>query len=300
MRKQPGILLIMAGILVLTSGTGAPEQGKDKPLSTIKADNYIATINANGSLTFTDKDGNAILDSSPQFYFDYGDKSVRDVTLTNPSFEADSNSDGIPVGWTVDKAYIRQSDQHASDGNNSLKFNMTAADNKTRSSYSPVMKINKNSQYSINLDVYVESFTAGSASGQIYSYNSADGTGPVSSILRTPVPTAIIGAWNTLSFDWAPPFDAQSFKSLLYSDNTTIATIFFDNLKVSEVTKNYQSNGANIVTNVVTFGDDIAITATDDTNSSVTVAHKYESNTGGTGRRRPNITTSGLPRKGDP
>ena len=279
MRKQPGILLIMAGILVLTSGTGAPEQGKDKPLSTIKADNYIATINANGSLTFTDKDGNAILDSSPQFYFDYGDKSVRDVTLTDPSFEADSNSDGIPDGWTVDKTYIRQSDKHASDGNNSLKFSMTAADNKTRSSYSPFIAINKNSQYSINLDVYVESFTAGSASVQIYSYNSADGTGAGNSILRTPVPTTNIGSWNTLSFDWVPPFDAQSFKILLSADNNTIATTYFDNLKVSEITKNYQSNGANIVTNIVTFGNDIAITATDDTNSSVTVAHKYELNT---------------------
>ena len=279
MRKKPGIFLLIAGILVLTSCAGTLEQGKDKPLSTIKADNYTATINANGSLTFTDKDGNAILDSSPQFYFDYGDKFVSDFTLSNPSFEADSNSDGIPDGWTVDKAYIRQSNQHASDGNNSLKSNMTAADNKTRSSYSPVMKINKNSQYSINLDVYVESFTAGSASVQIYSYNSADGTGPVNSILRTPVPIAIIGAWNTLSFDWAPPFDAQSFKFLLYSDNTTIATIFFDNLKVSEVTKSYQSNGANVITNIVTFGNDVAITATDDTNLSVTVAHKYELNT---------------------
>ena len=278
MRKQPGILVIIAGILVLTSCTGAPQQGKDKPLSIIQTDNYTAAINANGSLTFTDKDGNAILDSSPQFYFDYGDKSVRDVSLTNPSFEADSNSDGIPDGWTVDKAYIRQSDKHASDGNKSLKFNMTAADNKTRSSYSPFIAINKNSSYSTNLDVYVESFTTGNAYVYIYGYPSADGTGSYNSSLRTPVPTINTGAWNTISMDWTPPYDARSFKILLSADNNTVAIIYFDNLKVSQTTKIYQSNGDNITSNVVAFGNDVTITATDDTNSSVTVAHKYELN----------------------
>jgi hypothetical protein len=279
MKKPAGIFLIITGILMLTSCSGAPQQGKDRPLSRVQTDNYTAAINAQGSLTFTDKDGNAILDSSPQFYFDYGDRSVSDLPLTNPSFEADSNSDGIPDGWTVDKAYIRQSDKHASDRNNALKFSMAAADSKPRSSYSPFIEINKNSSYSIKLDAYVESFTSGTAYINTYGYPSADGSGSYNSSLGTRVPTTNTGAWNTISWDWTPPYDARSFKVCLYSENSTVATIYFDNLKVSQVTKNYQSNGADIVTNVVTFGNDVTITATDDTNASVTVAHKYELNT---------------------
>ena len=284
MKKILSILLVGMCVLILTSCFGAREQGKDNMLSIIQTDNYNATINANGTLTFTDKTGNAILDSSPQFYFDYGDKSVRDVSLTNPSFEADSNSDGIPDGWTVDKTYIRQSDERVSDGKKSLKFNMTAADAAPRQCYSPFMEIHKDSSYSINLDVYVNSFTSGTVSIITYGYSSADGTGNYNSSLSTLVPTTNIRSWNTLSFDWNPPFDAQSFKCCLYSENKTIATIFFDNLKVSEVTKNYQSNGDNITTNVVTSGNDVTITATDDTNSSITVAHKYELN-----KHLPNI-----------
>lgn len=279
MRKQPGILLIIAGIFILASCAGVSEQGREVPPSKIQTDDYTATINANGTLTFTDKDGNAILSSSPQFNFDYGDKSARDISLTNPSFERDSNSGGIPDGWAADKPYIRLSDEHASDGNKSLKFNMAAADAKTRNCFSPSVEIIKNSLYSINLDVYVESFTAGTAYVITYGYPSADGTGSYNSSLVTRVPTARTGSWNTLSFDWNPPYDAQSFKLLLSSDNSTIATIFFDNLKVSAVTKNYQSNGDNVATNVVAIGSDITITATDDTNPSITVAHKYELNT---------------------
>jgi len=279
MKKQPGIFLLIAGILVLASCSGAPQQGKDKSLSKIQADYYTAAVNANGSLTFTDKDGNAILDSSPQFYFDYGDRSVRDVTLTNPSFEADSNSDGIPDGWTADNAYFRQSDKHASDGHKSLKLNMIAADNKNEFSISPFIAINKNSSYSISLDAYVESFTSGSVLINTWSYTSADGTGSYNFGLWTVVPTANTGAWNTISFDLVPPDDARSFKVLLVSNPTNVATVYFDNLKVSEHTNNYQSNGADIAANVVTFGNDVAITATDDSNPSVTVAHKYELNT---------------------
>jgi len=279
MIKQPGIFLIIAGILVLASCSGAREQGKDSPLSMVQTDNYTATINANGSLTFTDKDGNAILNSSPQFNFDYGDKSVSDVSLTNPSFEADNNSDGIPDGWTVDKTYIRQTAEHASDGNNSLKFNMAAADNKTRSSYSPFMGIPENSSYSMKLDAYVESFNSGTAYIYIYGYPSADGTGGANSSLATRVPTANTGSWNTISWDWIPPYDARSFKVLIVSDNNTVATILFDNLKVSQTTKIYRSNGDNITSNVFALGNDVTVTATDDTNPSITVAHKYALNT---------------------
>ncbi len=263
----------------MTSCTGAPEQTGEGAPSKIRTDDYSATINAYGTLTFTDRDGNAILDGSPQFNFDYGDKSVRDISLTNPSFERDSNSGGIPDGWTVDKAYIRLSDEHASDGNKSLKFNMAAADAAARRCFSPSAEILKNSLYSVKLDVYVESFTSGTVYVTTYGYPSADGTGSYNSSLATRVPTLITGSWNTLSFDWSPPYDARSFKFLLNSDNSTIATIFFDNLKASAVTKNYQSNGDKIVSNVVALGNDVTITATDDTNPSVTVAHKYALNT---------------------
>jgi len=279
MRKQPGIFLTIAGILILASCVGAQEQGEGNPLSTVQADNYTAVINADGSLTFTDKDGNVILDSSPRFYFDYGDRSAGDVSLANPSFEADSNLDGIPDGWAVDKAYIRQSAGHASDGDKSLKFDMASADAAPRRCYSPFIAIPKNSSYTINLDAYVESFTSGSAAVQIYGYPSADGTGSYNSSLATRVPTAAVGAWNTLSFDWAPPYDARSFKVCLYSDNNTVATIYFDNLKVSQTTKIYRSNGDNIAADVVALGDGVTITATDDTDPSVTVAHRYELNT---------------------
>jgi|GEM_PF-2295356 len=279
MKNTPGIFLIIAGILILASCLGAREQGQNNQLSTIQTDNYTATINANGTLTFTDKDGNAILDSSPQFYFDYGDISVRDVSLTNPSFEADSNLDGIPDGWTVDKTYIRQSAAHASDGNMSLKFNMAAADAAPGECYSPFIEIPVNSSYSITLDAYVESFTSGIAYVYIYGYPSADGAGRYNSRLAARVPTVDTGAWNTVSLDWNPPYDARSFKLLLSSDDNTVATIYFDNLKVSQTTQIYQSNGDTIATDVFTLGNDVTITATDDTNPSVTVAHKYELNT---------------------
>lgn len=279
MRKRPGIFIIIAGILVLASCTGAPQQGTDSPPSAIQTDNYTAVINDNGTLTFADRDGNVILNSSPQFNFDYGDKSVKDVPLANPSFEADSNSDGIPDRWTVDKTYIRRTAEHASDGNNSLKFDMAAADNKTRSSYSPSIEIPENSSYSIKLDAYIESFTSGTATVYIYGYPSADGSGNPNSSLATRVPTTPIGSWNTISWDWTPPYDARSFKFMLYSDAKTVATILFDNLKVSRTTKIYQSNGDNITSNVITLGNDITITAADDTNPSVTVSHKYELNT---------------------
>jgi len=279
MKKQPCIFLTIAGIFILASCAGAQEQGKADPPSKIQTDNYTAVINTNGGLTFTDKDGNVILGSSPQFYFDYGDKTVGDVILTNPSFERDSDSGGVPYGWTVDKPYIRQSDEHASDGNKSLKFNMAAADARPRNCYSPSAEIVKNSLYSISLDAYVKSITAGSAYIITYGYPSADGAGSPNSSLWTRVPTTKTGSWNTLSFDWTPPYDAQSFKFQIYSDNTTVATIFYDNLRVNRTTKIYRSNGDNIAGNVVTFGDDVTITAGDDTNEAVTVTHKYELNT---------------------
>jgi len=278
-RKQTGVFFLIAGILILTSCSGSPQQGKYSPLSTIQTDNYTVAINANVSLTLTDKDGNVILNSSPQFYFDYGDRSVRDVALANQSFEADSNRDGIPDGWTVDKTYIRQSDEHASDGNNSLKFDMTAADNKTRNSYSPFIEIPENSSYSVKLDAYVESFTSGTAYIYAYGYPSADGTGSVISSSSMRVPTTNIGSWNTISWDWTPAYDARSCKFMLYSDNNTVATILYDNLKVNQTTKIYSTNGDNITSNVFALGNDVTVTATDDTNTSVTVAHKYELNT---------------------
>jgi len=279
MKKRTGIFIITAGILILASCAGAPQQGKDSPPSAIQTDNYTAIINDNGTLTFADRDGNVILNGSPQYNFDYGDKSVKDVPLTNPSFEADDNRDGIPDGWTVDKTYIRQSADHASAGNMSLKFNMAAADNKTKSSYSPFIEIPVNTSYSVKLDAYVESFSSGTAYIVTYGYPSADGTGSSNSNLWTRVPTTNIGSWNTVSWDWTPAFDARSLKFQIYSDNATVATILFDNLKVSQTTKIYQSNGDNIAANVFTLGNDVTITATDDTNPSVTVAHKYELNT---------------------
>jgi len=284
-RKQTGAILLTAGIMILTACSGAPQQGKDNPLSTVQVDNYTASINANGTLTFTDKDGNVILNSSPQFYFDYGDRSVRDVALANQSFEADSNRDGIPDGWTVDKTYIRQSAEHASDGNNSLKFDMVAADATPRRCYSPSVEIPVNSSYSIKLDAYVKSFTSGITYVYIYGYPSADGSGSPNSSSSKPVPTAGTDSWNTISMDWTPAYDSRSFKLLLSSDNNTVATILFDNLRVSQTTKIYQSNGADIAANVFTLGNDVTVTATDDTNPSISVAHKYELNT-----RSPNIS----------
>lgn len=278
-RKQTGAILLTVGIMILTSCSGAPQQGKDNPLSTVQGDNYTASINANGTLTFTDKDGNVILNSSPQFYFDYGDRSVTDVPLTNPSFEADSNLDGIPDGWTVDKTCIRLSDQHASDGNKSLKYTMTAADATPRRCYSPSVEIPVNSSYSVKLDAYVESFTSGTAYIYAYGYPSVDGTGGYNSSSAARVPTLNTGFWNTISMDWTPAYDSRSFKLLISSDNNTVGNIYFDNLKVIQTTKIYQSNGADIAANVFTLGNDVTVTATDDTNPSISVAHKYELNT---------------------
>ena len=64
-------------------------------------------------------------------------------------------------------------------------------------------------------------------------YSTADGSGSTSSggiIGRIP---ATAGTWKTTVFSWTPPAEAKSFKLLLYASNTSIATLYWDNVKLN-------------------------------------------------------------------
>jgi hypothetical protein len=45
---------------------------------------------------------------------------------------------------------------------------------------------------------------------------------------------ATLGAWKTTAFSWTPPSGAKSFKLLLYAGNTSIATLYWDNVIVRQ------------------------------------------------------------------
>jgi len=247
----------------------------------IDTDYYRAFVNTDGSLNFINKStGATILSDSPRFYFNYGATTSTPKAVTNSSFEIDDNNDNIPDNWYVDKHYIRLSTEQASDGCKSLKFNATAPDYNHRRAYSPLITIPQEAKYTISIDSYVSSFSSGLAPiVYVYYYGTTDGSGiAITSSDSLTVPT-ITDSWVHNSFDWTPPASARSFKVLIYMSQTTIAAVYFDNVSITEKKYVYTSNGSNIEHTVDVNGDAITITATDDSNSCVTISHQYLLNT---------------------
>ena len=164
----------------------------------ITSDYYYGFINANGTMRFANKStGATIVDNAPSYFLNYGSNTTSDVSPVNPSFETDSNSDGIPDGWTIDKTFIRQSSDVASNGTKSLKFDTTmlapsiaddtptlenpgAAPNLIKPAISPMVAtddsrayssliaVNPDKSYSVSVDSYYGSFISGS--GYVYAF----------------------------------------------------------------------------------------------------------------------------------
>jgi hypothetical protein len=153
--------------------------------------------------------------------------------LSNASFEADSNTDGIPDGWAVNFSYMRQSGERASDGVKSLKYNMTGTGTTHRRAYSPLVQVISGATYSGSVDSYYSSLTTEAGAYVMISYyNTVDGSGTqyFSGVLgRIP---AVVGTWRTTVFSWSPPSGARSFKILLYVGNTGVSTLYWDNVKL--------------------------------------------------------------------
>jgi hypothetical protein len=248
----------------------------------IDTDYYHASINTDGSLDIVDiSTGTVILNDSPQFYFDYGTTNVTPTTVTVPngSFEIDDDNDNIPDGWSINQSYIRLSTEQASRGSKSLKFNATATDVNDRMAYSPLFTITQGAQYTISIDSYLSSITHRTANVYAYCYETTDGTGTGWKVLCLPAIPSTLGSWVTTSADWRPPSNAQSFRLLIFMSSSSVATIYFDNISITEKDFLYGPNNSSIAHTTIINGNATTITATDDTNPYVTVNYQYQFNT---------------------
>jgi len=271
--KKPFFILLL--IMLITSiydTAGATD---------IDTDYYRAVVNTDGSLNFINKStGATILSNSPKFYLNYGATTSTAEAVPNNSFEIDNNHDNIPDNWSVDKTYIRLSTEQASDGSKSLKFDATAPDSAHRHAFSSLITITQDAKYTISIDSYVSSFTPGYyAAVYAYYYETVNGTGPGYSSSEYLIVPTITGSWANTSFDWTPPMSARSFKLMIYMTNSSIATVYFDNVSIIEKSYVYTSNGSNIEHAVIVNGDTTTITASDDSNPYTTVNHQYQLNT---------------------
>lgn len=250
----------------------------------IETDYYYGFTNTDGSLSFTNKEtGNIILDSSIKYFFDYGtivDKN--NIGNINNSFETDTDSDGIPDGWIIDKTDIRQSSEQVSQGAYSLKFDLTATDTDHRRAYSPLITVGTDKIYEINADSYLKSLTTGYPRLFVSYYTTVDGSGKAYFDELAYFPPGI-GQWFNTKQTWQPPARAKSFRILVYCPQNDVEVLYVDNISVTEIGLRILTNGT-ITSSIVTNGDDVVVSSTDNSNQEVTVEHKYELN-----RHSPNI-----------
>ncbi|MGA2093045.1 MAG: carbohydrate binding domain-containing protein [Sedimentisphaerales bacterium] len=247
----------------------------------VETDYYRAFVNTDGSLNIVEKStGVSILSNSPLFYFDYGETNCTPtiITVPNASFEIDDNNDGIPDGWSIDESYIRISSEKTSSGGKSLKFDAAIPDTQNRIVYSPLLTVSQGAQYTISIDSYISSFTTGSVQVLVYYYASADGSGTAKTGARYVIQTTAYNSWVTNMVTWRPPANAGSFKIIFYMSSSTVATVYFDNLKVTEKDFLYTFQHNPISHNLLVNGNDTTITASDDTNPYVTVNYTYKMN----------------------
>jgi hypothetical protein len=256
-----------------------PETGSPAPAD-VNTDYFHSSVNADGSLTIASiADGSILLDSSPQYRFANATVSSA-VTISNHSFEF-VDAEGKPEGWTVNRPYITASDNRSSEGYRSLLFSMTGADTGHRHAFSSLIPIRQDARYLITVDSYTENLTAGSCGVYVYSYETADGSGPgsLSSEVSTVYDFLILpraeGSWETSQFEWFPPAPARSFQVLIYAHAGTIGHVFFDRVRVEERTQSYVTNGGNVTHSVTQQSGSTVIRAVDDTNPYARVTHEY-------------------------
>ena len=179
----------------------------------------------------------------------------------------------------------------------SLVFDMTSTDADNRRAFSSLIPADPDKTYSGSVDSYYGSFTSGAGQANIFItyYTTDDGGGPVSTQgINIRVPDDI-GAWNTNSFKWVPPYGTRSFRIELYADMGEVSTLYFDNIRVNENTTQYRTNGSDTASTVSTSGDDVTVVSVDDSNPDATVTNTYELNV-----HSPNVTfTSNITYKHD-
>jgi hypothetical protein len=276
------VSLFALPLIILVIGTSMVAGNRANAQESIDTDYYRAFINTDGSLDIVDiSTGAAILNDSPQFYFDYGTTNVTPTTLTFPNgdFETDDDNDNIPDGWSIDKPYILLSTEQARSGSKSLKLAAAAPDTSNRMMYSPLFPATQNAQYTISIDSYMSSFTSGLATVYAYCYETTDGTGTGWMVSCLPFVPTTCGSWFTTSADWRPPSNARSFKLLIFMTYSAVATVYFDNILIAEKDFLYGHNSSSIEHTTIVNGDATTITATDDTNPYVTVNYQYQFNT---------------------
>ena len=262
--------------------------GPDTTFTTafLTTDYYASVINTNGTLAFFNKStGSLIVNNTPTHYFDNsGNALVTDTSPINPSFETDSNSDGVPDNWTANKTYITSSSLWASSGTSSLRFNMVTSDAQHRNAYSSVIPIDSADKYKVTLDYHVGDLTSGNFVVFVYYYASTDGTGSYKyDYISNPGSTLVAGETTNVSTILFPPLGTHSAKIVFYSPNTTVADFYFDNLAVTQTV--YEKNTGAISSTVSTNGDITTVTSTDNSSPNVTLGNSYSLNT-----HSPNIT----------
>jgi len=141
--------------------------------------------------------------------------------------------------------------------------------------------------YSISIDSLYTDLTGSIGSAYIFVawYTTPDGSGYADysdTLIRLPVN---LGEWTSHQVVWDPPLGANSFRVDLYISKTEASILYFDNLKVEEITPIYQTNGSGIISTISSSGDDITVESTDDSNPDVTVNNRYDLNV-----HSPNIT----------
>lgn len=247
-------------------------------------DYFRVYLNPDGSLSFANtKNGESILESSPQFYFNYGKTIETEAGLVNGSFEADENGNNIPAHWKVNKKYITISSKRAKHGQKSLKFNMIRPEKDAKTASSSTINIVEDKFYTISFDYYLRSFASGGWSSlRVYiCYSDGSSWHQTQSFtelndLYCFIPTTVTGSWQKKTFTWIPPADAHSFYILFYVDSDTVASLYVDNVRVIEKGYDYTSNGRYVENNISVDEDLITITSVDDSNAYVKVMHQYK------------------------
>jgi len=249
----------------------------------VETDYYQAVVNTDGSLTFVDKAGRkTFLKNAPRFYFNYGRTVDSKKGPDNNSFEKDGDRDGIPDGWTVNKEYIRISSERASDGRQSLKFNMTTPEKDAKIASSSKMPVARDRYYTVGFDYYLSGaakggwdrlrlhicYDTGSSWRRTTSLSDLDDIYGI-------IPANAAGSWRHVSFDWLPPLEAKSFYLEFHMDSNAAAELFIDNVLVTEKSYDYTSNGSGIDYRFTAEGDSTTLTAVDDGNPFVRVTHQY-------------------------
>jgi hypothetical protein len=262
----------------ISTDHGSIPYTENNDFAALTTDYYKALIKNDGTLAFLDILTGTPLLNGPTFNCNYGKNTMSDISPINSSFEIDIDNDSIPDNWNCSKNYITISDEHAIEGQSTLLFNLNCPDNMTRTAYSSSIKITSGKIYAISIDSYYLSHVVGTLYAYVVYYNTADGSGTPCYTLDHLTPPVYDGKWYTNTYTFVPPYGALSFKLGLIASADSISVLYWDNVVIKEITKTFQTNGG-VTSNITTLEDNISIVSIDDTNTDVTISHKYDINT---------------------